>query len=63
MREQLNKIIESDFDTIQKDGELSLLLLKLYSQLFLGGSQPSTCGKCMRDYYSKLINQGSKISL
>lgn len=56
----IDKIINSDFNTIKKDGELSLLLLKLYSELFLNGNRPSTCIQCMRDYHSKIIKFGKQ---
>ena len=61
MRNDLNKIVNSKFSDIEKSGELTLLLLSLYSQLFLNGAQPSTCGKCMRDYHIKIINKGLQI--
>lgn len=61
MFKELNKIKSVSFEELQKSGELTLLLLSMYSKLFLAGSQPSICGKCMKRYYLQLINQGFKI--
>jgi hypothetical protein len=61
MRDELNKIINSDFSTIERDGDLSLLLLMLYSKLFLNGKQPPACASCMREMHRKLKNKGIKL--
>lgn len=58
MRSDIEKLINRDISEILNDSELSLLLLKTYSKLFLNGSQPNLCSKCMRDYHQKLIKFG-----
>lgn len=58
MRDQLNKLLEKPFSDVKNDSEKVLILLSLYSRLFMDGKQPSTCVKCMADYYIKLSNEG-----
>jgi hypothetical protein len=60
MRDKVNILIKSDINTILKDKELSLLLLKTYSVLYLSGKQPNFCEKCMHGYYIKIVNNGIK---
>jgi hypothetical protein len=60
MWEDVKRLTESDISTILKSGDLSLLLLKTYSRLFMGGAQPSTCLKCMKEYHRIIITKGIK---
>ena len=60
MKGQLEKILSVSYEQIEKSSKLTLLLLSIYSKLFLNGSQPSTCSKCMRDYYKKIVQEGLK---
>lgn len=50
----------SEISVIKKDGRLTLLLLKLFSTLYLHGGKPSGCGKCLEDYYNQLKRTGYK---
>lgn len=60
MKYDIIKLINSDYSLIIADGDLSLLLLRVYSYLFLGGGQPRACTKCMNDYHQQIISQGLK---
>jgi hypothetical protein len=60
MEATINKIINSQFDTINESIELSLLLRNTYSYLFLNGQPPSKCGCTLKSMYVKIVNEGLK---
>lgn len=57
MIELIKTIIKTDIEEII-GSSMSLDLLNCYSKLFLNGAQPSTCSKCLRDYYRKIVIEG-----
>ena len=57
MLADVRKILDKDFDEI-KTSSLSLLLLKVYSKLYLAGAQPRTCESAMLNYYKRLKKDG-----
>lgn len=48
-------------DIISSD--LSVNLLWAYSQLFLNGSEPSWCAKCMSRYYTEIQLKGTEMAI
>lgn len=58
MLESINRLIAMDIRDIIKSGECTLLLLKMYSLLFLNGGQPGNCESCLRKYHNEIIKHG-----
>ena len=54
--DSIEKIKSWSFEDILKDAQMTMILLKTYSALYLNNLRPSTCQSCMRDYYSKISN-------
>ena len=52
----IEKIKAWSFDNIKKDAEMTMLLLKTYSILFLGNAAPRTCERCMLNYYNEIVS-------
>lgn len=53
------KIIKSNsFDTIKKDGNLTILLIKTYSILYNGGNNVRICERSMLKYYHEILKSG-----
>jgi len=58
MIESVNKIVNLEFKSIIKDGRNTMLLLGLYSKLYLNGQAPKTCEAQMLKYYNQLKTDG-----
>ncbi len=58
MNENVNKIINLEFNAVIASGEYTMLLLSLYSKLYLNGSAPRTCKAQMFKYYNELKKTG-----
>ncbi len=62
MIEKINAIKRVSFAELIKNGELTLFLLEIYSKLYVGGSEISTCEKSLKKYYEQIkINVMEKI--
>lgn len=57
MLEKVINIIKHDEDYVISS-DLCLILLKIYSELYLNGRQPQWCSKCMRRYFRELKKTG-----
>lgn len=58
MVDNVKTILANDIQDIIKSPELSMLLLKTYSKLYLQGSAPRICERSQRRYYDQLKNTG-----
>lgn len=58
MRESVEKIISVSFSEVEKSKELTLLVLSVYSKLFLKSQAPSNCGFCLNKFYNEIISNG-----
>ena len=61
MLDKVREIIATDFDVIKSTSK-SVLLLKVYSQLYLKGAQPKSCEKAMFNYYCQIKKNGLKMA-
>lgn len=61
MTELVNEIINKSFEEVSASS-LILKMLDCYSKLYLNGKQPSTCGRCHRDYYITLKKNGMELA-
>lgn len=66
LEQQEHKIL-SDIQIIRNipfdelvDSEKVMILLSVYSFLYLNGGNPGWCKKCMQDYYGKILTEGEK---
>ena len=59
LKEDIELIISKDVEEVVNTS-LVLTLLKVYSILYLGGSQPRACGQCQRGYYAEIKSNGLK---
>jgi hypothetical protein len=57
IRQIIESIKQAKFEEVI-NSDLAVNLLYAWSQLFNYGQQPSWCAKCMRRYYTELINNG-----
>ncbi len=58
MVEDVQKILSADIQEILKSPELSKMLLKCYSVLYLNSNPPRFCEKSQRQYYNQLKING-----
>lgn len=58
IRSNIQQIVEAPFDSLKKDGALTLLLLKTYAYLYLGKSAPNFCERCLKNYYNTIKMNG-----
>lgn len=58
MVNEVNKIISLEFNSIIADGTNTMLLLGLYSKLYLNGQEPRTCKAQMFKYFNELKKTG-----
>jgi len=58
MVNEVNKIIRLEFNSIIADGPNTMLLLGLYSKLYLNGQAPRTCKAQMFKYFNELKRTG-----
>ena len=58
MRKQLDILIATPFNVIRSNGELSIMLMRVYSTLYLGGKSPNFCESCQRKYHEEIVKTG-----
>lgn len=58
MVEEVKEILNNDVEVVIGSPQLSLSLLKCYSELFLNGRKPRVCAKSQRIYYEELKTKG-----
>ena len=58
MRKQLDILIATPFNIIRSNGELSIMLMRVYSTLYLGGKSPNFCESCQRKYHEEIVKTG-----
>jgi hypothetical protein len=58
MRKQLDILIATPFNIIRSSGELSIMLMRVYSTLYLGGKSPNFCESCQRKYHEEIVKTG-----
>jgi len=59
----LKELLTKDIQDIIKSPELSMFLIKTYSDLYLNGAQPRTCAKSQENYLKELkINGMEKVN-
>jgi hypothetical protein len=61
MTELVKEVIDNTFEEVSASS-LILKLLDAYSKLYLNGNAPGTCGKCHRDFYIKLKQNGMELA-
>lgn len=62
MVDKVNKIKSIPFDELKGSPDV-MLLLSVYSSLFLKGSQPGSCERCMRQYYYDVVTKGVEMAI
>jgi hypothetical protein len=58
MIEQVRTILSNEVGVVLKSPDLLLMLLRVYSALYLNGEAPRACEKCQRGYYEQLRIDG-----
>lgn len=58
MIEQVRTILNNEVGVVLKSPDLLLMLLRVYSALYLNGDAPRACEKCQRGYYGQLQKDG-----
>lgn len=61
MLEAVSEVISKSFEEVAASS-LILKLINCYSKLYLNGSQPSGCTKCLRTYYQELKKTGMELA-
>jgi hypothetical protein len=51
---EIEKIKSWSFEDIKKDAQMTMLLLKTYSKLYLNNRPPRSCESCMHNYYLEI---------
>lgn len=57
MLDKIAKIKSIAFEELVNSDNV-MLLLSVYSALWLNGKNPGWCNKCMRDFYNQIITEG-----
>ena len=58
MLDKINILIATPFNVIRASGELSIMLMRVYSTLYLGGKSPNFCESCQRKYHEEIVKTG-----
>lgn len=61
MTDQVREVLNKSFEEVSASS-LIISLLNCYSKLYLNGGEPGTCGKCHRDFYYQLKQNGMDLA-